>query len=253
MTGKLILIGCGPGAGDLLTLRAVRRIQCADVILYDRLVGEDWREFASSDAIIKYVGKAPGDGGVQQAALNAEIAAHVAAGRTVARLKSGDPMIFGRAAEEISAVLALEAEIEIVPGVTSALAAASDSIITVTERAELQSFVVTTGRTAKADEQPDWAKIVKPGVCAAFYMGVAQAWKIQSTLMAAGVPFNAPCDWVERAGQPGMRHVSTTLSRLAHDTHANQVSNPAILLVRYPYSLAKAVSAERAIAAADSA
>ena len=240
MVGKLILIGCGPGAADLLTLRAIKRISAADVILYDRLVGEDWREFASVTADIHYVGKAPGDGGVQQDALNQTIINYVKHGKTVARLKSGDPMIFGRAAEEIAAVATMGGAIEIVPGVTSALAAASDAVITVTERAELQSFVVTTGRTAKTDEQPDWARIVRPGVCAAFYMGVAQAWKIQSTLMAAGVPGDAPCDWIERAGQPEKRQISTTLSRLAHVTRDEKVSNPAILLVRYPYSLAQA-------------
>ena len=242
MTAKLILIGCGPGAADLLTLRAVQRIAAADVILYDRLVGTDWQEFASADAVQLYVGKAPGDGGVQQAALNDVIAYHLGRGAIVARLKSGDPLIFGRAAEEIAIADDLDAEVEIVPGVTSALAAASDAVITVTERAELQSFVATTGRSANEDEHPDWAKLVKPGVCVAFYMGVAQAWRIQSTLMAAGVPSEVSCDWVENAGlSDKTRRVSTTLSRLAHDTKLHCVKNPAILLVRYPYSLANQV------------
>lgn len=238
MSGKLILIGCGPGAQDLMTLRAVNRISTADVILYDRLVDEGWREFSRTDASLHYVGKAPGDGGKQQADINALIVEYLSTGKTVARLKSGDPMIFGRAAEEIASAVAMNAEVEIVPGVTSALAAASDAVITVTERAELQSFVVTTGRTAD-NESPDWAHSLKPGVCAAFYMGVAQAWKIQSTLMAAGVPSEAPCDWIENAGREKRRQVPTVLSRLAHDTKVQDVKNPAILLVRYPYSLAK--------------
>ena len=242
MAGKLILIGCGPGAADLMTLRAAKRIGEADIILYDRLVGEDWQEFISTNAQASYVGKAPGDGGIQQNALNDRIKKHLLAGKTVARLKSGDPMIFGRAAEELTIAVTVDAEIEIVPGVTSALAAASDAVITVTERHELQSFVVTTGRTAVADETPDWARVVRPGVCVAFYMGVAQAWKIQSTLMAAGIPSDAPCDWVENAGQSSMRQVSSTLSRLAHDTKVNNIQNPAILLLRYPYSLAKSAS-----------
>lgn len=239
MSGKLILIGCGPGAQDLMTLRAVNRISTADVILYDRLVDDGWREFARTDATIHYVGKAPGDGGKQQVSINELITDCLTNGKTVARLKSGDPMIFGRAVEEIASAVALDAEVEVVPGVTSALAAASDAVIAVTERAELQSFVVTTGRTAD-DESPDWAHSLKPGVCVAFYMGVAQAWKIQSTLMAAGAPSDAPCDWIENAGRENCRQVPTVLSRLARDTKLHQVENPAILLVRYPYSLANA-------------
>ncbi len=248
LNGKLTLIGCGPGAADLLTLRAVSRIQNSDLVLYDRLVSSEVLDLIPADVESCYVGKEAGDGGVQQADLNRTIQENVAKGRHVSRLKSGDPMIFGRAAEEIAAASVVGAEIEIVPGVTAALAAASEAVITVTERAELQSFVVTTGRTAEVDSVPDWAKIVKPGVCVAFYMGVAQAWKIQSTLMAAGVPADAPADWIERAGQPQMRSVKTVLGRLAHDTKEQGVKNPAILLIRYPYSLCNAASLQATLA-----
>ncbi|MEM6627464.1 MAG: uroporphyrinogen-III C-methyltransferase [Pseudomonadota bacterium] len=245
-TGKLILIGCGPGAADLLTVRATKRIAEAELILYDRLIEPEVLEFASNDAERLYVGKAPGDGGVQQAALNEKIAEAVAAGLRVARLKSGDPMVFGRASEEIAAAIAAGGEVEIVPGVTAALAAAAGSAISVTERAELQSFVVTTGRAADKDAPPDWASLMKPGVCAAFYMGVGQAWRIQSTLMASGVPGHAPADWIERAGCYDSRTVSTTLERVAHAADAEHVRNPAVLLVRFPKSLA----ADKAAAAA---
>ncbi|WP_335595546.1 uroporphyrinogen-III C-methyltransferase [Hyphomonas sp.] len=240
MPGTLILIGCGPGAADLLTLRAARRIADADIVLYDRLVDQDVVALASARAQRLYVGKGCSDGGIQQADINAHLRAALLDGKVVARLKSGDPMIFGRAAEEIAVANAVGAGIEIVPGVTSALAAAADAAITVTERAELQSFVVTTGRAADADAPPDWTTVVKPGVCVAFYMGVAQAWRIQSELLRAGVPGRAPADWVERAGQRNMRTVSTRLDRLALDANSNRVSNPAILLVRYPLSLARA-------------
>lgn len=246
--GKLTLIGCGPGAADLLTLRAVDRIQSSDLVLYDRLVSDEVLALIPDDIECKYVGKKPGDGGVQQDELNSLIQSEVSKGRYVSRLKSGDPMIFGRAAEEIAAASVVGASIEIVPGVTSALAAASEAVITVTERAELQSFVVTTGRAADVDEAPDWARIVKPGVCVAFYMGVGQAWRIQSTLMAAGVPANAPADWIERAGQPETRSVKTVLGRLANDTREQGVQNPAILLIRYPYSLQNQASQQATLA-----
>lgn len=243
--GKLVLIGCGPGAADLLTLRAARRITEADLILYDRLVEPDVLTHARNDATLRYVGKQCGDGGIQQADINRTIRETLLQSQTVVRLKSGDPMLFGRAAEEIAIATAIGAEVEIVPGVTAALAAASDTLITVTERAELQSFVITTGKSAKEGGEPDWATLVKPGVCAAFYMSVAQAWKIQSRLMASGVPGDAPADWIERAGRSDMRRVSTRLERLAADAESEQVTNPAILFVRYPLSLAAKTSAAK--------
>ncbi len=239
--GKLTLIGCGPGTKDLLTLRAVNRIQKSDLVLYDRLVSDEVVALIPEGVPRVYVGKKPGDGGVQQGELNRLIQESVLKGLSVSRLKSGDPMIFGRAAEEIAAAGIVGAEVEIVPGVTAALAAASEAVITVTERAELQSFIVTTGRAADANAFPDWAKIIKPGVCVAFYMGVAQAWKIQSNLMAAGVPAEAPADWIENAGTAQARNVKTVLGRLAHDTKDQNVRNPSVLLIRYPYSLAAAM------------
>lgn len=238
MAGKLILIGCGPGTADLLTLRAIHRIEEADIILYDRLVSEDILKYARPDADVIYVGKGSGDGGIQQADINLRLYDALNDGKSVARLKSGDPMIFGRAAEELAIAMAVGAQTEIVPGVTAALAAAADAHITVTERQQLQSFVVTTGRSVNIEDTPDWENIVKPGVCVAIYMGVAQAWKIQSTLMAAGVPGCAPADWIENAGQPCSRTISTTLENASHSVAQHQVTNPAILLIRYPKSLA---------------
>ena len=238
MTGKLILIGCGPGAADLLTVRAVRRIGEADLILHDRLVDEEVLSLASPTAELVYVGKGCGDGGRQQADINRLLHDELKVGRTVARLKSGDPMVFGRAAEELAVAALVNAHVEIVPGVTAALAAASESVITVTERSELQSFVVTTGKSADPSKDPDWSDLVKPGVCVAFYMSVAQAWRIQTALMAKGISGHIAADWIENVGKPECRRVSSRLDRLAHDTRAERVKNPAILLIRYPHSAA---------------
>jgi len=241
MAGKLVLIGCGPGAADLLTFRAAERISSADLVLYDRLIDPEVLRFVSDSAETGYVGKHCGDGGRQQADINARIRQALTDGRTVARLKSGDPMIFGRAVEEIAIAADVDAEVELVPGVTAALAAASDAQIGLTERSEIQSFTMTTARTAKDLSVPDWSKLAQPGSCMGFYMGVAQAWRIQSALMSCGVPGSAPADWIERAGQPSMRTVSTRLDRLSLDAKTHGVKNPAVLLVRYPYSLAAEV------------
>lgn len=242
--GRLSLIGCGPGAVDLLTLRAVRCIGAADVVLRDRLVHEDVLTFARADAQILYVGKGCGDGGRQQKGINGVIRDALKAGRHVARLKSGDPLVFGRAAEELAVAVELGAEVNVVPGVTAALAAAADANVLLTERQEIQSFVVTTGRSTDDGVTPDWAHLLKPGVCLAFYMGVAQAWRIQSQLMAAGAPGAAPISWVENAGRPECRAVHGRLDGLARTAREGDVMNPAILLVRYPLSLAGALGGE---------
>ncbi|MEO1321387.1 MAG: uroporphyrinogen-III C-methyltransferase [Pseudomonadota bacterium] len=238
MTGKLALIGCGPGAVDLLTFRAADRINKADLVMYDRLIDLEVLSFVNETAKTQYVGKRCGDGGRQQADINEQIRTALSKGLTVARLKSGDPMIFGRAVEEIAIAAEIGAEVELVPGVTAALAAASDAKIGLTARAEIQSFTMTTARTAKDLSVPDWTQLAQPGSCMGFYMGVAQAWRIQSALMSCGVPGEAPADWVERAGQKTVRTVSSRLDRLSLDAETHKVTNPAVLLVRYPYSLA---------------
>ena len=171
-------------------------------------------DLAGPSAELVYVGKGCGDGGRQQADINTLLHDALKAGRTVARLKSGDPMVFGRAAEELAVAALVEAEVEIVPGVTAALAAASESVITVTERSELQSFVVTTGKSADPNKDSDWSNLVKPGVCVAFYMSVAQAWRIQTALMAKGVPGHIAADWIENVGKPECRRVSSRLDRV---------------------------------------
>ncbi|HBU36152.1 MAG TPA: uroporphyrinogen-III C-methyltransferase, partial [Hyphomonas sp.] len=102
--------------------------------------------------------------------------------------------------------------------------------------AELQSFVVTTGRSANKDKEPDWANLLKPGICVAFYMSVAQAWRIQTALMARGVPGSLQAEWVENVGKPDCRRVETRLDRLALDARQHRVRNPAILFIRYPLS-----------------
>ena len=238
LAGKLILIGCGPGSVDLMTLRAIRRIGAADLVLYDRLVDPEVLEFANAKAVLEYVGKGCGDGGQQQVDINSRIGEALADGKVVARLKSGDPMVFGRASEELAIAVAKNAEVEIVPGVTSALAAASEWSIPITERAELHSFVVTTGKSSEKGKEPDWCSVVRPGVCAAFYMSVAQSWRIQTALMAKGVPGSLQCDWIENAGKREVRHISSRLDRLALDAREKGVKNPAILLIRYPLSAA---------------
>lgn len=249
-TGHIALVGAGPGAKDLLTLRALSRIQTADVVLFDRLVEPEIVDLARDGAERIYVGKEVGRCAWPQGRIDRLIVAKAKLGLRVVRLKSGDPSVFGRACEEITAARAAGIEIEIVPGVTAASAAAASIGRPLTERGETDSFVLTTGTARPGDAAPDRARLAYPGTSMAFYMAVQRAGEVQADLMAAGAPAACPVDIVERASTPQERHFTTTLGQLS-DTIANQgVTNPAILLIRYPKSLAAELSGTRAICAA---
>ncbi len=190
--GNIALVGAGPGARDLLTLRAVARLQEADVIFYDRLVDDEVLELARRDAERVFVGKVVGAHAWPQEQINALIVAEALKGRNVVRLKSGDPGIFGRATEELSAARAVGIPVEIVPGVTAASAAAARAGFSLTERGVSDSLVLTTGMTRKGDELPDCCRHAQPGTTLAFYMSVGQAARISERLVALGMPKDSP-------------------------------------------------------------
>ncbi|QOL81044.1 siroheme synthase CysG [Pseudooceanicola spongiae] len=231
--GRISLVGAGPGARDLLTLRAVRRMQEADVIFYDRLVDPDVLELARRDADRIYVGKEVGAHAWPQDKIDALIVAEAAKGLRVVRLKSGDPSIFGRAAEEIAAARAAGIEIEIVPGITAASAAAAAMTRPLTERGETDTFVITTGTCRPADAAPDWTPLARPGTTMAFYMAVDRAAQIEAHLLASGVPGDCPVEVVSSATTARERCLTTQLDGLAQALERNQMTSPAILLVRY--------------------
>ncbi|MWB76636.1 uroporphyrinogen-III C-methyltransferase [Pseudooceanicola sp. 216_PA32_1] len=236
--GHIALVGAGPGARDLLTLRAVHRLQQADVIFYDRLVDPEVLELARRDADRVYVGKEVGACAWPQDKIDRLIVAEAAQGKRVVRLKSGDPSIFGRACEEIAAARAAGIEVEIVPGITAASAAAAAIGRPLTERGETDTFVITTGTCRPGDADPDRAHLARPGTAAAFYMAVDKAEAVQSDLIAAGTPGSCPVDIVAAVSTGRQRHVATTLDSLAATMRASGVQSPAILLVRHPKSLA---------------
>jgi uroporphyrin-III C-methyltransferase/precorrin-2 dehydrogenase/sirohydrochlorin ferrochelatase len=231
--GFVSLVGAGPGAADMITLRGVERLQTADVIFHDRLVDPAVLELARRDAERVAVGKAPGGIGWRQEEIDAAIVAAAQEGKRVVRLKAGDPGVFGRAAEEVAALEAAGIGWEIVAGVTAASAAAAETGMFLTERNAIRSITLTTGQTAEG-ETPDWRAHARPGTAIAFYMGVAKAGEIARELLSGGAPGSTPVEIVENASRPGMRHFSATLSTLAETVRREGVRNPAILLVRWP-------------------
>ena len=242
--GHIALVGAGPGARDLLTLRALERIRAADVLLYDRLVDPEIMELARPGAERIYVGKDVGACKWPQGRIDRLIVAKARLGLRVVRLKSGDPSIFGRACEEIAAARAAGIEIEIVPGITAASAAAASIGRPLTERGETDTFVITTGTCKPGDAAPDRARLAHPGTSMAFYMAVEKAGQVQDDLLAGGAPGACPVDIVASASTPNERHASTTLGDLAACIAREGLKGPAILFVRYPKSLAAQIESD---------
>jgi len=244
--GHIALIGAGPGAGDLLTLRAVQRLQCADVIFHDRLVDPEVLELARRDATRVFVGKEVGANAWPQDRIDRLIVAEAAKGLRVVRLKSGDPSVFGRASEELAAARAAGIEVEIVPGITAASAAAASLQRPLTDRGEIDSFAFATGRCRPGDPRPDRSRHAQPGSATAFYMAVERAAEVQEDLLAAGAPGACPVDIVASVSTARERHAEATLATLAETVAREGLQSPAVIFVRWPKSLARPAGVQAA-------
>lgn len=229
-SGIVYLIGGGPGDPELLTLRAQRLLSEADVVVYDRLVSEEVLARARRDAERIYVGKAPGEHSATQEEINALLVEHAQRGLRVARLKGGDPFIFGRGGEELDALVAAGVSAIVVPGITAALGAAAQHGIPLTDRrhAEAVSFVTATGQ---GFESLDWRALAAPRQTVVFYMGIAQLEQIVAALVAAGAPATRGAAIIERATLPGERAVRATLGDIAARARRERIGSPALLIV----------------------
>ncbi|ARE40375.1 Siroheme synthase [Rhodovulum sp. P5] len=248
-TGLISLVGAGPGARDLLTLRAVQRLQEADVIFYDRLVDPEVLELARRDAERVYVGKAVGAHAWPQEKIDAVIVAAAKRGQRVVRLKSGDPGIFGRATEELDAARQNGIAVEVVPGVTAASAAAAATGRALTERGATDRVVFATGTCRPGDADPDWASLLLPGTTLALYMAVSKAPAVQANLLSAGVSPDSEVELVASASTTGETVTRCPLSDLAATVVAQKVQNPAIIFIRRPKTAAIMVETSPNVAA----
>lgn len=234
--GQITLIGAGPGAADLLTLRAVQRLQEADVIFYDRLVDPGVLELARRDAERVYVGKAVGANAWPQDRICALITAEAKRGKSVVRLKSGDPMMFGRAEEELLAARGAGITVEIVPGVTAASAAAAALGRSLTERGATDRVIHATAMCRDGDAGPAIDQMLAPGTTLALYMAVGSVAETQNRLLSADHSPDLSVEIVEAASTPQERILRTTLGDLTRLVTTEAVQSPAIILIRRPKS-----------------
>ncbi len=228
--GEVWLIGAGPGDADLLTLRALQLLQQCDVVLYDRLVSTEVLDRVRRDADRVYVGKQTGQHRTTQERINELLIQYAQRGLRVARLKGGDPFVFGRGGEELAALAAAGIPVTVVPGVTAALGAAALAGIPLTHRGVAQSVSFVTAM-AEATELLDWPALAMARQTVVFYMGVAQLPRIVERLGAHGATAQRGAAIVERATLPGQRVISGTLATIVAQAEKAGVRAPALLIV----------------------
>jgi len=226
-TGKLYLIGAGPGDAELLTLKAARVLRECDVVLYDRLTTPEVLAMADSAALLVYVGKHDGEQEREQARIFELILEHAKAGRTVARLKGGDPLVFGRGAEEWEVALEHGIDVELIPGISSAIAVPGLAGIPLTFREVSRSFAVVTGHW-KSGTNMDWAPYAKIDTLV-ILMGTKQRVLIAESLIAVGRGPDEPVAFVEQGSMAEQRVVETQLAAVARGEV--EVNGPAVMVV----------------------
>ena len=229
--GHVSLGGAGPGAGDLLTLRAQRALQEADVVVYDRLVPEAIVAQGRRDARRIYVGKAKGDHSLSQDGINALLVREAKKGNRVVRLKSGDPLIFGRAGEEMAALRAAGVSFDVVPGITAAFAAAAENEIPLTLRDSSSALVFATGHDADGETLPGWAGLALGGVTVAVYMGRAVAPRVARRLIEAGLGASTPVAVIENASRAERRAYAGRLDELGDLATRPELTGPVLFII----------------------
>lgn len=238
--GHVHLIGAGPGDADLLTLRALRLIQSADVVVHDRLVSEEVMACIPARTRRIAVGKAAGCHPVPQDRINDILIALGQAGLTVARLKGGDPTIFGRGGEEAAALAAAGIPCDYTPGITAAQAVAASLQLPLTHRGLATGLRFVTGhRAGDAALDLDWASLADPRTTLAVYMGAANIAEIASRLIAHGMPADLPVLAVSQASTPRARAVRADLGRIAAVVRDNPMPAPVLFLIGHVAALAE--------------
>ena len=224
-------MGAGPGDAGLLTLRALRLLNEADVILHDRLVSKDVLALARRDAEFIEVAKESGNHYTTQDGIHELLLEHAKAGKRVVRLKGGDPFIFGRGGEECEVLRAHDIPFEVVPGVTAALACAAYAGVPLTHRDYAQSLRLVTAHCQKSEDTLDWQQLAAGKQTLAIYMGVASLERLQNKLIEHGRSSDTPFAIIENGSRPEQRVVTGTLAQLSSRATQHRVKSPALLII----------------------
>lgn len=237
MATQVFLIGAGPGDPDLITLKAIKALQIADVVLVDDLVNRALLQHAPRARVIE-VGKRGGCKSTPQAFINRLMVRLARQGRVVARLKGGDPFLFGRGGEEMLALRAAGVTVEVVPGITSGIAVPAAIGIPVTHRGATHGVTFVTGHTQDG-RGPDWTALAAAGTTLAIYMGMQQLPTIVAELLAAGMAPDTPAAAIQNGTLASQRHVVSTLRQLPDVIARQKLGSPAIVVVGQVATLAQ--------------
>ncbi len=229
--GMVHLVGAGPGDPDLLTLKAHRLLQRADVVVYDRLVSPEVLAVARRDAERIAVGKRRGSPGVAQEEINARLVALARSGRSVVRLKGGDPFVFGRGGEEVEALVQAGIAVEVVPGITAALGCAASAGIPLTHRDHAQACVFVTGHTRDAEAALDWTMLARPRQTVVIYMGAEGLPIIARQLVQHGMPLDTPVALIENGTTERERRVVGTLATIERQAARARLQGPTLCVL----------------------
>ncbi|MEK9661895.1 MAG: siroheme synthase CysG, partial [Alphaproteobacteria bacterium] len=230
--GIVHIVGAGPGDPDLLTFKALRALQAADVVVYDRLIGDEILDYVRRDAERIYVGKAASNHARTQDEINALLVEHARRGRTVVRLKGGDPFVFGRGGEEMVYLQQAGVAVEIVPGITAAIGCAAAAGLPLTHRDFAAGVTFVTGH-GKGDSEPDldWASLAASRQTIIVYMGVETAGTIGERLVAHGLDPRTPAAIIEKGTRPDQVVACGTVSTLAETVARRDIAGPALLVI----------------------
>lgn len=229
--GCVYLVGAGPGDPELLTLKAVRLLERADVIVYDNLVSSGVLDFASPDAQRIFAGKRRNEHTMRQEQINLLLVQLAREGKRVVRLKGGDPFVFGRGGEEMQELAAHGVNFEVIPGVTAACGVASYAGIPLTHRDHAQSCLFVTGHLKDGSANLDWEALVRPNQTVVIYMGLNALPDICRQLMAHGAPATRPIAAVQHGTLSTQQVITGTLSDLAAKVAGSGFTSPSLLIV----------------------
>lgn len=240
--GSVALVGAGPGDYELLTLKALRQIEAAEVVVYDNLVGQEILDLIPTTAERLYVGKKAARHSLPQEEINQLLVSLAKAGKQVVRLKGGDPFVFGRGGEEAEALAAASIPFAIVPGITSASGIGAYAGIPLTHRDFAQSCVFVTGHLKEGGKDVDWASLTKPNQTLVIYMGITRLDEICRQLLSGGMPPDTPAAIVRDGTLKTQSVITAPLDKLARAACDAGVTPPALIIIGQVVSLHKTLA-----------